>query len=66
MNITKKQSPFGNILALSPKKLFKPRLLFVLVAALAGCGSLNGRKASEPNPNKKRDQVSLLETWSRH
>ncbi|MFH1906404.1 MAG: hypothetical protein ABIL11_03320 [Chloroflexota bacterium] len=34
------------------KKTFSLLACFVLIAVLAGCGSLTGGKASEPNPNK--------------
>lgn len=34
------------------EKIFSLLACFVLIAALAGCGSLTGGKASEPNPNK--------------
>ena len=34
------------------KKLFSLLACFILTAVLAGCGSLTGGKASEPNPNK--------------
>ena len=34
------------------EKIFSLLACFVLIVALAGCGSLTGGKASEPNPNE--------------